>query len=227
MAKRRAMGRVLIAASALAVLGACTDDREFTDPRFRTEGEDPYGQYLAAREAALRGEAAPQRTIPRALPLEAPTPEERIAAATYTPGARVVRGGRVAQVRGQGAYVDPVSGAEARPAAAPARPAPQGADRVATAATVTAAEGRPSPSQTLIRYALTQQHAPGTAAFNRSGGSTAAAEAACARYANAAAAQLAFIAAGGPQNDPLGLDPDGDGFVCGWNPEPYRIHAGL
>ena len=40
-----------------------------------------------------------------------------------------------------------------------------------------------------------------------------------------AAAQAAFIARGGPAVDPLGLDPDGDGFVCGWDPAPYRAAA--
>ncbi len=44
----------------------------------------------------------------------------------------------------------------------------------------------------------------------------------CARYASADAAQRAFLAEGGPERDPLNLDPDGDGFACGWDPEPYR-----
>ena len=45
---------------------------------------------------------------------------------------------------------------------------------------------------------------------------------ACRSYASADAAQTAFIAAGGPVIDPRGMDPDGDGFVCGWDPRPYR-----
>lgn len=44
----------------------------------------------------------------------------------------------------------------------------------------------------------------------------------CGRYANADDAQRAFLSAGGPQTDSLGLDPDGDGFACRWDPEPYR-----
>ena len=27
---------------------------------------------------------------------------------------------------------------------------------------------------------------------------------------------------GGPQRDRLGVDPDGDGFACSWNPTPFR-----
>jgi len=45
---------------------------------------------------------------------------------------------------------------------------------------------------------------------------------ACGRYASADEAQRAFLAAGGPQADPRNLDPDGDGFACGWDPTPYR-----
>jgi hypothetical protein len=45
----------------------------------------------------------------------------------------------------------------------------------------------------------------------------------CQKYASDAAAQEAFLAAGGPEKDRQGLDPDGDGFACYWNPEPFRL----
>jgi hypothetical protein len=44
----------------------------------------------------------------------------------------------------------------------------------------------------------------------------------CGRYRTADEAQRAFLAAGGPADDPRGLDPDGDGFACGWDPTPFR-----
>lgn len=44
----------------------------------------------------------------------------------------------------------------------------------------------------------------------------------CGRYASADAAQRAFLEAGGPTSDPRGLDPDGDGFACDFDPAPYR-----
>lgn len=44
----------------------------------------------------------------------------------------------------------------------------------------------------------------------------------CARFASATRAQEAFLAAGGPERDRHGLDRDGDGFACGWSPEPFR-----
>ena len=44
----------------------------------------------------------------------------------------------------------------------------------------------------------------------------------CAEYPDSEAAQQAFLDAGGPEKDELRIDPDGDGFVCGWDPEIYR-----
>ncbi|WP_424931694.1 hypothetical protein [Amaricoccus macauensis] len=44
----------------------------------------------------------------------------------------------------------------------------------------------------------------------------------CGRYSNPDDAQRAFLDAGGPTSDRLGLDPDGDGFACRWDPAPYR-----
>lgn len=44
----------------------------------------------------------------------------------------------------------------------------------------------------------------------------------CAAYASPDLAQIAFLAQGGPDKDPLGIDPDGDGFACAWNPSVFR-----
>jgi hypothetical protein len=44
----------------------------------------------------------------------------------------------------------------------------------------------------------------------------------CGRFRDADAAQRAFLAGGGPQADRYGIDPDGDGFACKWDPAPYR-----
>jgi len=38
-------------------------------------------------------------------------------------------------------------------------------------------------------------------------------------------AQETFLAEGGPERDRHGLDPDGDGFACDWNPVVYRLAA--
>ena len=43
----------------------------------------------------------------------------------------------------------------------------------------------------------------------------------CAAYRTPDVAQERFLAAGGPQADKLGLDPDGDGNACAWDPSTY------
>jgi len=44
----------------------------------------------------------------------------------------------------------------------------------------------------------------------------------CAKYVSDATAQEAFLKAGGPERDRYGLDPDGDGYACRWDPTPFR-----
>ncbi len=44
----------------------------------------------------------------------------------------------------------------------------------------------------------------------------------CAKFPSPDLAQEAFLKAGGPKRDPKGLDPDGDGFACSWDPRPFR-----
>lgn len=57
--------------------------------------------------------------------------------------------------------------------------------------------------------------------YDRSGGLGGFATA-CRKFADPDDAQRAFLAAGGPQSDQYGLDPDGDGFACAWDPTPFR-----
>ncbi len=45
----------------------------------------------------------------------------------------------------------------------------------------------------------------------------------CRKFSTPDDAQRYFLANGGPEKDPLNLDPDGDGFACSWSPEPFRM----
>ncbi len=45
----------------------------------------------------------------------------------------------------------------------------------------------------------------------------------CTRFILKDDAQRYFLANGGPELDPLKLDPDGDGYACFWNPESFRM----
>ena len=44
----------------------------------------------------------------------------------------------------------------------------------------------------------------------------------CQKFPSPDKAQEAFLKTGGPKRDPKGLDPDGDGFACSWDPAPFR-----
>jgi len=75
----------------------------------------------------------------------------------------------------------------------------------------------------IVTYALQTSHPRGTRMYSRSGiGLASRAQRACARYPSPDKAQIDFLASGGPERDKLGLDPDGDGYACAWNPAPFR-----
>jgi len=75
----------------------------------------------------------------------------------------------------------------------------------------------------IVEYAISTTNLPGQAIYRRSAFKSAAThERNCAKYGSADIAQEAFLANGGPQRDRENLDPDGDGFACGWDPRPFR-----
>ena len=79
----------------------------------------------------------------------------------------------------------------------------------------------------IVDYALTTKHPMGTQVYRRIGVSlTSKAERNCAKYTSPDKAQSDFLAKGGPQRDKLGLDPDGDGYACSWDPGPFRKAVG-
>ena len=45
----------------------------------------------------------------------------------------------------------------------------------------------------------------------------------CNAYPSPGKAQEVFLSKGGPKRDRYGLDPDGDGFACTWDPTPFRL----
>ena len=72
----------------------------------------------------------------------------------------------------------------------------------------------------IVAFALSTTHAPGTPVYRRS--AFAGSGSACRRYASPDLAQEEFLRDGGPERDRKGLDPDGDGYACGWDPRPFR-----
>lgn len=78
-------------------------------------------------------------------------------------------------------------------------------------------------SPNVVNYALATSHPKGTRVYSRSGlNLVARAQRACAKYPSPDQAQIAFLEKGGPKRDRLGLDPDGDGYACAWDPAPFR-----
>lgn len=74
----------------------------------------------------------------------------------------------------------------------------------------------------IAQFALSTTHAPGTPVYSRSGLRLTNPLRACGKYPSPDKAQEEFLRAGGPQRDRKGLDPDGDGFACDWDPRPFR-----
>ncbi|MCY4100432.1 MAG: hypothetical protein OXF46_05870 [Rhodobacteraceae bacterium] len=77
----------------------------------------------------------------------------------------------------------------------------------------------------VVSFALNTKHTPGTVLFRRNTlffNRDQYLER-CNTYIDSEAAQQAFLDAGGPEEDELKLDPDGDGFACSWNPAKYRL----
>ncbi|MCQ0092713.1 hypothetical protein [Roseovarius sp. M141] len=97
--------------------------------------------------------------------------------------------------------------------------------QVASVQSLTGRSGDEGPN--IVAYALSSKHAPGTQLYKRIGLSKQSkSERNCAGYSGPDLAQIAFLEKGGPERDRLGLDPDGDGFACGWDPRPFRKAAG-
>ncbi|WP_425099475.1 hypothetical protein [Tropicibacter sp. S64] len=75
----------------------------------------------------------------------------------------------------------------------------------------------------IVEYALRTNNPVGTPLYSRSSfSSESKAQRACAAYPSPDLAQEDFLVMGGPEKDRKGMDPDGDGFACSWDPAPFR-----
>lgn len=199
----RAKTLIPLVAIPLIALAGCSENSGW-NPNYQA-GKSSYGNYLRAREMALTGRVdAPPQVIPVTLPAKAPTVAQIAGASAPRAAGTAAQPHRV-QPRGAPA-IDPLpSGAvivatHPAPAAAPV-PAPQPTSRRAPSAAPAPVTATALPGTVKPLYARTI----------RVGGD-------CTEYATAQAAQTEFILRGGPERDPLGLDPDGDGNACGYRP---------
>lgn len=76
----------------------------------------------------------------------------------------------------------------------------------------------------IVKYALTTTNNVGQALYRRTKiFAQSRYNRNCQKFPSPDLAQEAFLKSGGPKRDPKGLDPDGDGFACSWDPQPFRI----
>ena len=79
----------------------------------------------------------------------------------------------------------------------------------------------------IVEYALSAPNAKGQEWYSRFAiASQGRFQRNCAAYRSPDEAQRDFLARGGPERDAHGIDPDGDGFACGWDPAPFRLAVG-
>ena len=81
------------------------------------------------------------------------------------------------------------------------------------------ADGSPN----IVAFALSSTNPVGVQMYDRGGIHLTSPEAACGKFASPDLAQMDFLQSGGPERDRKGLDPDGDGFACAWDPTPFRL----
>ncbi len=92
-----------------------------------------------------------------------------------------------------------------------------------TAVPQRSSNGRPN----IVAFALSTSHPLGTQMHRRSGRTNVDRfNRVCSSYGSNDQAQEAFLANGGPERDRKGMDPDGDGFACYWDPTPFRTARG-
>jgi len=210
-------------------------------------GFGSYQDYLAEREAALSGRPAPG-TAPGGQITSGPITSGPIGAAP--PSVQTVTVYPSTGAQPFGAPLSATAPSAALPPAAPPAGAPastarisdeQDFEAVAERETIESDRARleanrqqyqevapqPLPQRTetgpnIVAYALSVNNRVGQPVWRRTGLSLANHERACAAYASPDQAQADFLRRGGPQRDPRNLDPDGDGFACGWDPTPFQ-----
>ncbi|HEY9039286.1 MAG TPA: hypothetical protein VIN05_10140 [Roseovarius sp.] len=248
--------RFLIAGAALSVLAACgTNIPDNAPDSGAGVGFGSYSEYearQAAREAQLAGAGLPAPDSVSSQPLGGGTQmagagndADEIAAQTRaalglgSAGVTANSGGSVIQAPSaiSAPEITDAPGISVEnnfDAVSSSRSIEDDAARVAAAREqyqVASVESLPSRSggegPNIVAYALSTKHAPGTQVYQRIGlNKQTKFERNCAGFPGPDLAQIAFLEKGGPERDRLGLDPDGDGYACSWDPRPFRKAAG-
>lgn len=228
----------LVAAAAVAVSACSTSvpDSAANVPDPGTGvGFGSYSDYASRREAQLNGASGPIPISPEVVggPIGSPEAQAAAAALASNSGVAPVQADPgnpapqvVANARGISGENDFTAVSATRDIQADAAMI----ERNRAQYTVVQPEALPpreGGGPNIVEYALRTTNPVGAALYKRSILSTESGhQRACARYTSADLAQEDFLASGGPERDRKGLDPDGDGFACSWDPAPFRAVRG-
>lgn len=220
------MKRILISMFALGALAACSPAIPDSGAGVGFGDYNEFEQKQAARDAALNGGGAlppPQAVSSESL---APATATGIAEANATAGvvqaspsnaAPVLRAGGISAENDFSA----VSGQRSIEGDAAKRAQNQQEYQVIQPTALPTRQGNGGPN--IVAFALAAKNAKGQSVYRRSSfNAQKKYQRACAGFASQDQAQQAFLAQGGPTKDRKGMDPDGDGFACAWDPAPFR-----
>ena len=217
------MQKTLLAVAALALVGACADVPDSNPDTPRGVGFGDYSDYNTYSRTPDGAPASPPAaTTPSSPPRNSTVvidPSELPASPTSGPTTGPTPGG-ISDEQNFAAVSERVS-IENDAARMAAMASEYEAARPTAVPTRTGTEG-----PNVVAYALSTSHPVGTEMYRRTSLFAGRKENACAGYNSADIAQRDFLANGGPEKDRLGLDPDGDGYACGWDPSVFRRIAG-
>ncbi|UWR21552.1 hypothetical protein [Sulfitobacter sp. S190] len=243
--------RISIAVLGVAVLAACQPGQP-EDSRFGVGFDQTFDAQRANRDAALAQSSVPAPAGVSAQPLPAPGSAEATAAQTSAVLAQTDPDAAARQAAAAAnSGVAPVNASPSNPAPAVLdsatgisrennfdavsgqRSIESDAQRIAAnRAQYQVIQPQAVPERTatgpnIVAYALATSHPVGTKLYSRFSLAPAAKyNRNCGQFKHQDQAQIAFLAEGGPERDPKGMDPDGDGYACTWDPSVYRNVAG-
>ncbi|MCT4611483.1 MAG: excalibur calcium-binding domain-containing protein [Pelagimonas sp.] len=218
------MKRIFLCGVALMAMAACDpsvpDSAAGLPETGRGVGFDNYDTYRQNREAQLTGTAEGAAAAQAAAQNSGQAPVD---ASPSNPAPQIVRG-NTSQISSENDF-DAVSAQRdiQADAALIAQNRAQYQQVQPTDLPSRTGAGRPN----IVSFALQTTNAVGVKLYKRSSFNAGNRYAkACSAFASADEAQEEFLALGGPNKDRKGMDPDGDGFACSWDPTPFRAVRG-
>lgn len=222
----------ILAVGAMMAVSACSPSIPDSGAGVGFGDYNEFSRQQTARDVALAGNAlpAPQSVSSEALPpigasgsiaqatnAQTLDPSGAAVQASPTNAAPVLRAGGISAENDFNA----VSGQRSIEGDAALRAQNQQQYQVIQPTALPTRQGGGDPN--IVAYAIASRNVKGQRVYRRSSFNSASKyQRACSGFASQDQAQTQFMALGGPQKDRKGMDPDGDGFACAWDPAPFR-----